>query len=749
MMLAGCGAGAGVASPRSRGLALETSDTKAVGAAKLAQVYERTIVVLVGIDDYATFPKLSGGVRDARAMADAFRGDGVEVISILDSEATKARLERLLRDELPSRVRERDRVIVYFAGHGATMNSGAGVRGFLVPIDAAKEHIEASSISMESLQQWLAKYRSKHVMFVADACYSGLAIASRAAGVSPTVPDYMQKVSSSRVRVSLVAGMADEEAVEWRGHGLLTSVLLEALGGAADINADGLITSDEIASFVKPNVARIASELGHVQNPQLGRVGEGEIMFASPHAGVTRRATSAKVCPANQRVEGGVCVPATNRVCLGGGVYRPNEGCSASVLVKAALHRESTIAGDLVVGAYAGVIGEFTVPGESAKAPDPEARMLALRAALAKEAAGANKRDLAYELAMLTWDRSQRALEEAHSGCPAAPTQERCKSAAVARSIALYQDTLAHLGGLNELGAELPPEMLYRHAIALLEGGDGRAAAEKIGQIKDPKLKKRGDVLHTMGEALFLSGDLASALKFYDLALRDPELATSRYTQYKQAFCLINLDRAPDGLRRLSEIETLTRGRSEDRAFHRDILSLLATQYRSIGAASTARAYFAQRAGSRESLYAVLDETAKAYLTQGFYKEAETILAGLADEIENPIVRGGHMLTIAEAAFVTGDRDRSARTYQAVAALLGGGLPPAQGAGELRQRFERQLRETILTLGGEVAKTRDTKNVARTGLLLKAYRAAFPQRVAPIDRASRDWNDAYDEPGRP
>ena len=260
-----------------------------------------------------------------------------------------------------------------------------------------------------------------------------------------------------------------------------------------------------------------------------------------------------------------------------------------------------------------------------------------------------------------------------------------------------------------------------------------------------------------------------NALTSYDLALREPGLGTSRYTQYKKAFCLINLAAegdsrtsrkyAAEGVVLLTELEALTRGRSQDRNFHEHLLLLLAGAYPSIGyPPSHARAYFSQRVGSRDSLYVVLDRTAKAYVDQFEFKKANTILANLADEIESPIVRGSHLLLIVENAIAMGDYDNAITNLRAVVGLLPAGL--GNGAGELRQHFERQLREIILLFAeyavvgapkgaGKLyaAKLRDPKFIERTAILLKIYRESFPLRLAPVEPGSRDWNDAYSPTG--
>lgn len=243
-------------------------------------LYRRSYAIVVGIDRYQSLPVLGGAVRDAKAMTAYLQQQGFEVTTLLDGEATRARLARLIGDELPAKLQADDRVLIYFAGHGVSRGQGDAAMGYLMPVEGDRAAPAATAISMAEVSRWFGQYAAKHVMLVADACYSGLAIGSRSVGIPPETRDYVREVTKRPVRVVLVAGSSGEEANEFGGHGLFTGQLLQAVTGAADSNRDGLVSSDELAAFVKPQVAQIARrELGASQHPQLGRMGEGEFLF--------------------------------------------------------------------------------------------------------------------------------------------------------------------------------------------------------------------------------------------------------------------------------------------------------------------------------------------------------------------------------------------------------------------------------------------------------------------------------------
>ncbi len=246
-------------------------------------LYRRSIAVVIGIDAYPNLPPLGGAKRDARNVAAYLRSVGFEVRLLLDEQATRSAITALVGDELPGILQPDDRVVIYFAGHGLSRGQDAEAMGYLMPFDGRREHPASTGISMAELQRWFSSYPARHVLYLADACYSGLAIGTRAVGLPPGTRDYVSEVIKRPVRVALVAGAAGQEAHEYRGAGLFTGFVLEGLRGAADANRDGLVTTDELVTFVKPNVVRVAaSELHSAQLPQLGRSGEGEFLFVTP-----------------------------------------------------------------------------------------------------------------------------------------------------------------------------------------------------------------------------------------------------------------------------------------------------------------------------------------------------------------------------------------------------------------------------------------------------------------------------------
>lgn len=247
-------------------------------------LYSESWAVVVGINDYAHWPKLSYAVNDARAIRDSlidrlgFRPERVRLL--LDGEATRARIMEVLGDELPGQVGKNDRVFVFYAGHGATRTLRSGAqRGYIVPVDAGLKRLGSQAISMTALDDLNEQLAAKHVFFVMDACYSGIAL-TRGAGYQGDPGRYLQEITRRTARQILTAGGADEQVADHgpSGHSVFTWNVLQGLDGAADQNRDGYITASELGAYVAPRVSSVSR-----QTPVFGNMvgsGGGDFVLA-------------------------------------------------------------------------------------------------------------------------------------------------------------------------------------------------------------------------------------------------------------------------------------------------------------------------------------------------------------------------------------------------------------------------------------------------------------------------------------
>jgi len=246
-------------------------------------IYSGHHALVIGVDGYRSLLPLTGAVRDAQAVSLLLKKRGFQVVELYDEEATERAIRSKLR-ALKTLAKADDRVIVYFAGHGISDGSPTRKMGYLMPINGDSEVPDEKGIPMDWLQRLLDGLEAKHVLFVADACYSGIAIESktRSAARSTKTPDWVSVVTKRRARVTLTAGTGDQKALDnYKGHGLFTYFFLHALDGHADHDSDGWITTGEIADHLTKNVIPIAREKkgDQGQEPQISEDGKGKMIF--------------------------------------------------------------------------------------------------------------------------------------------------------------------------------------------------------------------------------------------------------------------------------------------------------------------------------------------------------------------------------------------------------------------------------------------------------------------------------------
>ncbi|MGB9109369.1 MAG: polysaccharide deacetylase family protein [Telluria sp.] len=250
------------------------SSFKASGAAATTPVpraaatgYANSWAILVGIDTYKKWPRLQYAVRDAegvgQVLVQKFGFAPERVITLKNEQATRTGILGAFHD-LAERgknaggLQPNDRVFMFFAGHGATrkLSSGRDL-GYIVPFDADPDNLATDGIPMTEIQNIAESLPAKHELFVMDACYSGLGLTRGGANAS-----FLRENGRRLGRQMLTAGGTDQLVSDGgpNGHSVFTWTLLQALGGKADLNGDGLITATELAAYVAPAVSSVSQQ---------------------------------------------------------------------------------------------------------------------------------------------------------------------------------------------------------------------------------------------------------------------------------------------------------------------------------------------------------------------------------------------------------------------------------------------------------------------------------------------------------
>ena len=183
--------------------------------------------LVIGINDYRDLPKLKSAARDARAMAGVLEGQyGFRVTLLIDP--TRGDIIDAF-DEFRATLGFKDNLLIYYAGHG-WLDEEAD-EGYWLPVNA-KPNRRTNWVSNATLTSTLKAIAAKHVMVLADSCYSGRLV--RAANVNldgAGAPEYFRKMSRKMARVVMTSGGLEPVADDGGGgHSPFARALLKVLG---------------------------------------------------------------------------------------------------------------------------------------------------------------------------------------------------------------------------------------------------------------------------------------------------------------------------------------------------------------------------------------------------------------------------------------------------------------------------------------------------------------------------------------
>ena len=179
--------------------------------------------LVIGNNDYRNLPDLKTAVNDARTVAAVLAKDyGFKVKTLIN--ATHADIINAL-DEYRETLTDLDNLLIYYAGHG-WLDEDAN-RGYWLPVDARRNR-RARWVSNATISDTLKTPLAKHVMVVADSCYSGTL--ARGAGVSLRTAKYWRRMALKRTRVALTSGGLEPVADKGGGgHSPFAQAFLDAL----------------------------------------------------------------------------------------------------------------------------------------------------------------------------------------------------------------------------------------------------------------------------------------------------------------------------------------------------------------------------------------------------------------------------------------------------------------------------------------------------------------------------------------
>ena len=177
----------------------------------------------VGIDSYKTANDLYGCVNDANAVKSALERNGDDTLNF-DVKLMCATSEEtyITRNDLKDAVIElfkndADIAVLYYSGHGSYDSLG----GYLCTSEITRPD---EGISLDDIMGIVGKSPVKNKIIILDSCFSGTMASNY------NMPEYSQLKAGT----TILAACGDKQyATEKNGHGVFTSLLVEALYGGA------------------------------------------------------------------------------------------------------------------------------------------------------------------------------------------------------------------------------------------------------------------------------------------------------------------------------------------------------------------------------------------------------------------------------------------------------------------------------------------------------------------------------------
>lgn len=256
----GLSLGAVCAGAQSRGMSIVDAQGAQVTS------FSGSYALVIGESAYnAGWPVLPGVKDDTAAVQSLFKEQGFAVTLVEDKNSKD--LKRAIEDFFDQYGYDPDaRLLIYYAGHGQTLQQNGRDLGFIVPIDAPldtqdKRKFQQLAISMTDFDGWAKKIESKHVLFVFDSCFSGT-IFEASRGAPPSINHNI----GNPVRQFIASGQANETVPD---KSIFRAQLEAGLRDKeADTDKDGYVTGTELGYFLQSKVINYSE---NTQHPQFGK----------------------------------------------------------------------------------------------------------------------------------------------------------------------------------------------------------------------------------------------------------------------------------------------------------------------------------------------------------------------------------------------------------------------------------------------------------------------------------------------
>jgi uncharacterized protein len=239
-----------------------TADERTLAGMSFGRYY----AIVIGNQDYQSIEDLEtpryDAARAARVLADKYGF----IVQILE-DANDVTMLKAINDLNPV-LKPDDNVLIYYAGHGARLQTGRSENGYWLPVNADAPPKDTYWIPNEQITGHLGRLPARRVLVVADSCYAGLLSTDPSylfvGGDTPYSKEYIKYKLPKRARLLLSSG-GDRPVLDEGSGG--NSVFARAFLDELESN-QGVLASPELFSRIRKRVEIAAARNKFVQTPE-------------------------------------------------------------------------------------------------------------------------------------------------------------------------------------------------------------------------------------------------------------------------------------------------------------------------------------------------------------------------------------------------------------------------------------------------------------------------------------------------
>jgi hypothetical protein len=228
--------------------------------------FGRYYALVIGNQHYQAIDNLKTPISDAERTAKVLKDRYGFSVKVLEDADDVAMLKAL--NDLNGTLKPGDNLLVYYAGHGIRLQTGARESGYWLPINAEKPPEDTFWVQNEQITAHLARLPARRVLVVADSCYAGLLSTDPSyrfvEGKTGYTLDYIKYKLPKRSRLLLSSG-GDQPVLDTGGG--KNSVFAQAFLAELEANS-GVLSVPELFARIAKRVEGVAATNNFVQKPE-------------------------------------------------------------------------------------------------------------------------------------------------------------------------------------------------------------------------------------------------------------------------------------------------------------------------------------------------------------------------------------------------------------------------------------------------------------------------------------------------